>query len=253
MAPPSLPSRRVISSLSLPASSLFALGSLGSLGSLGALVALGACGGSGSSTSESAPQDADSGGTQAVGAIVDGAADSTSAAPTDGAAGDALSSDDAGNKPGLDPRPPAGFSPCGSGSFTQAEAHTACTTFAETPKLCDAVTIGGGTWQSWCEPTKTKVYFWAQLTGATQPPTGCAPKFRFGGYNLSPGGAGGWGTVREDGTTVSLDGVLQIQYQTSGVGALAASAQLATPIAGSSLCTYNDPNAPIVLAFNVTW
>jgi hypothetical protein len=216
--------------------------------SLVALVALAACG-----ASETTPQEASSATTDA-GPRADGAvADSATTVPEDASIGNSAPPADGGTSAGLGPTPPAGFTLCGAGAFTQADAQSGCTAFGAGPKRCEVVTIGGGTWQAWCEPGKTKVYFWAQLAGADQVPKGCVPKFVIGGYDLSPGGSGGWGTVRQDGATASLDGVLPITYQASGVGALAARAQLGTPSGGSSPCLYEDPSAPIVTAFNVTW
>jgi hypothetical protein len=62
--------------------------------------------------------------------------------------------------------PPPGYTRCGHGSFTQAEAATACAVpsvvldqVQRVTRSCSSVTLSGGQWEAWCGPT-----------AATQPP-----------------------------------------------------------------------------------
>lgn len=96
-----------------------------------------------------------------------GDAGSDGAPAKDVALDGATPSKDAG---ALGPQPPAGSTLCGSGTFTQAQALTACQapsvvldTMNPTERHCDAVTITGGSWQAWC--STGPVYVWAELEG----------------------------------------------------------------------------------------
>jgi hypothetical protein len=77
----------------------------------------------------------------------------------------------------LTPSPPPGATECGKGVITQASATAACMMpnamldarplpdggTTTTPRACDAITIGSGTWQVWC--AATALYVWARFDG----------------------------------------------------------------------------------------
>jgi hypothetical protein len=77
---------------------------------------------------------------------------------------DDVSSHDAGSWSNA--APPSGYTRCGHGSFTPAEAATACAVpsfvldqVQMVARSCSSVTLSGGQWEAWCGPT-----------AATQPP-----------------------------------------------------------------------------------
>jgi hypothetical protein len=87
----------------------------------------------------------------------------------------------AGGDDGGGPSPPAGSTPCGDGTFTQADALSTCSskiigpTGAEYEQHCDAVSIAGGRWEAWCSPTGA--YVWTAFDGMQAT----------GSYSLCPG------------------------------------------------------------------
>jgi hypothetical protein len=110
----------------------------------------------------------------------------------DAATGDAATGDDAAA--GFDaasgdlapdltqPHPPAGATPCGSGSFTTADLKTVCTHGSlilidsmnqPLPQSCDALTLGSGSFDVWCTPTKAYAFFHFSSLQASGTLTGC--------------------------------------------------------------------------------
>ena len=148
---------------------------------------------------------------------------------------------------------------CGSGTFTQDDAHAACMNVGSGPKDCEAITIGSGNWQAWCEPAKMNIYFWAEIDGVEQTaPGGCIPWFLGGAYQIPGAGVGSAGTPHqvqfpEVSPNVSYEYMVHFSVPTaSGSGILASSALIAVVESGS-ICTFPVPNAVKVSGFNVAW
>ena len=189
----------------------------------------------------------------ATGATTTGATTATGATSTTSSASTGTGG---GAPPG--PNPPAGDTACGSGTFTQADAHAACVNIGFSPKNCDAVTITGGKWQAWCDASMMKVYVWAEFDGALQTDgSGCIPEFAVGTELTSPGGAALAGQPHPAGTGMVSSNV-SYEYQVvlgapapSGTGLFGGSVRIGTGQGG--LCAFNDPNSEVVVGFNMTW
>jgi hypothetical protein len=159
---------------------------------------------------------------------------------------------------GAGPKPPAGYTQCGSATFTQADSLAACTNIGASPKACDAITIHDGLWIAWCAPGKKELYVWAEINGARQSADGggCIPKFSSGAYDLNPGGGGGAGTPNQvtfPSTSPNATYEMHASFGSpapSGSGFFAFTANLGS---GPGTCYYLDPNAPVVAGFAVNW
>lgn len=149
-------------------------------------------------------------------------AGSDGAPAKDAALDSATSPKDAG---ALGPQPPSGSTPCGSGTFTQAQAFAACQTpsvaldtMNPTERHCDAVTITGGSWQAWC--SSGPVYVWAELegvtsTGAWKPCKGTTEMMPSHGW-IEIGGGGSGMTARPSLVTFDTSKPADVAFATLG-------------------------------------
>ncbi|MSP59901.1 MAG: hypothetical protein EXR72_06090 [Myxococcales bacterium] len=127
----------------------------------------------GCSTSSAPPADADAkDGSAADASTADAGAAMDLASLSDGSSPDAAPPDAALGP--SQPNPPQGAKKCGSGSFTDADSRAACKAPSQLldswgmqmqpfPRVCDAATISGGTWEVW--RTATVAYVFVRYAG----------------------------------------------------------------------------------------
>lgn len=150
---------------------------------------------------------------------------SVDAPATDAPATDAPPGDMTPTDAGFDPHvshPPAGYTLCGHGTFTSAQAAMGCMTpslalddmplpdggFGSTPRDCSALTTSGGAWEAWC--MGPNVYLWARFddVSASASPPGCLGGILYVDEGVWDSGSGGGNgahvsTYLPDGTEIA--------------------------------------------------
>jgi hypothetical protein len=177
------------------------------------------------------------------------------------------------------PSPPAGATECGSGSITASSAVMVCMMpdevldstplpdggTAMTPRACDGVTVGSGSWQVWC--TSKVAYVWARFdnvnnTGAIHDCHGLSLlNIDEGIYSDGSGGGNGVevGTFELDGTEISgltttMPENVAIQTTLDNSSMMGGAADLFVLASLQDSCTMTLFGTPTVIAgVAVTW